>query len=71
MRCRGRSLAGELPSSMNEWETNVATLRRITTEKRAMVIANLQQSFGLSQARMKEVVPGGLQVRKARLEGGS
>jgi len=48
----------ELPSSMGLWNNNVATLRRITTEKRAMMIASLQKNFGLGQTQMKELFPG-------------
>jgi hypothetical protein len=48
----------KLPSSMSLWNNQVATLRRITTEKRAMMIASLQKNFGLGQAKMKELFPG-------------
>ncbi len=46
-----------LPSSVANWERNVATLRRITTEKRGRMLLILQESFGLSAARMKELFP--------------
>jgi hypothetical protein len=45
------------PGSLNSWNNMVATLRRITTEKRALMIKSLQQNFGLSAARMKELFP--------------
>ena len=46
-----------IPGSMSTWNKSVATLRRITTEKRALMIATLQHDFGLSQATMKELFP--------------
>jgi len=45
------------PASMSSWNSMVGTLRRITTEKRGLMIASLQQNFNLSQARMKELFP--------------
>lgn len=45
------------PSSTTAWNESVARLRRITSEKRALQIAILQQDFGLTQAQMKELFP--------------
>lgn len=45
------------PSSMNSWKNMVATLRRITSEKRGLMITSLQQNFNLSQTRMKQLFP--------------
>ena len=46
-----------LPGTMSTWNRCVATLRRITSEKRALMIASLQKNFGLGQAKMKELFP--------------
>ena len=46
------------PSSMGTWQSYVQTLRRIVTEKRKLMIGQLQQNFGLSQARLKALFPG-------------
>lgn len=45
------------PSSVSAWENNVATLRRITSEKRARVQIILQETFNLSASRMHELFP--------------
>lgn len=46
------------PSSMGVWQSSVATLRRIVTEKRKLMIGQLASDFGLSQARLKALFPG-------------
>ena len=46
-----------VPSTIQAWNDNVAALRTITSKKRALMIASLQQSFDLSQAKMKELFP--------------
>lgn len=45
------------PSSVNVWENNVATLRRISLEKRGRMITILQESFNLSSSKMKQLFP--------------
>ncbi len=47
----------KLPSTVRYWENNVATLRRITSEKRGRMIKILQESFNISSARMKKLFP--------------
>ena len=45
------------PSSLKSWENNVAVLRRITSEKRGRMLIILQESFSISDARMRELFP--------------
>ena len=45
------------PSTISAWENNVATLRRITSEKRARMQIILQDTFNLSASRMHELFP--------------
>lgn len=47
-----------LPAKVSYWENNIATLRRMTSEKRDLMKVNLQQTFSLSTARMAELFPG-------------
>jgi len=46
-----------MPYSVAVWENNIAELRRIISEKRARMILIVQESFGLSAARMHELFP--------------
>jgi hypothetical protein len=46
-----------LPSKVSVWENNVATLRRITSEKRGLMMTILQETFSLPAARMHELFP--------------
>jgi hypothetical protein len=45
------------PVSMSAWEANVASLRRITSEKRALVIDTLRDDMGLSRSEMRQLFP--------------
>jgi recombinational DNA repair ATPase RecF len=45
------------PASLQAWDNNVATLRQIVSQRRAQMIASLQQSFNLSDATMKQLFP--------------
>lgn len=47
------------PASVERWQTNVATLRRIVGEKRELALQNLQATFNLSQEEMRELFEGG------------
>lgn len=45
------------PRSMGAWNQNVASLRRITSVKRALVMSTLQEDLGLSRNEMKRLFP--------------
>lgn len=45
------------PTSVKSWEGNVSVLRRITSEKRALMLVILQESFSISDSRMRELFP--------------
>lgn len=47
-----------LPVKVSYWENNIAALRRMIGAKRGMMQTHLQQTFGLSTARMAELFPG-------------
>ena len=46
------------PTSVQNWEKNVAVLRRITGEKRGVMQGFLQNTFNLSTEQMRELFPG-------------
>lgn len=45
------------PASLERWEANVASLRRIVGEKRQLMLIILRESFTLSQEEMRELFP--------------
>jgi len=47
------------PSSMEQWESNVAALRDCLAERRQYAIAEVKSVFGLSDERIEELFPNG------------
>ena len=46
-----------IPATVSAWESNVSVLHNIISEKRGLMITNLQQTFGLPDTLLHDLFP--------------